>query len=576
MRYTRGLSLVDTVVGVALLLVIFVALFGMFRASIALTAASKMRAGATALATEHMEYIRSVSYANTGTVGGIPAGVVTPEFTRTLNGQQYTIRTFIQYIDDPADGLGANDTTGIITDYKKVKVEVSYTVGSRDQEVSLVSNRTPKGIETTEGGGNLRINVVDAQGSPVSSAQVRIQNPNTNPVTSVTTFTGTGGFVFLPGAATSTGYRINVSKSGHSSAQTYDQDADNISPNPGHLTVVESQTTEGTFAIDVLSTLRVATWEPIEEQLAENIFANQSGIGVASSTEVIGGALVLTSSGGVYDAVGTAQSTSTSPSLLSSWNLFQATSTTPMGTSIRYQFLYDNGGVPTLIPDAVLPGNSTGITSATTSLAGVSTTTYDTLFVEASLETNDTTVTPEIDAWRFVYDVGPTPVPGVSFTLTGEKSIGEDSGGGEIKKHVIDAATGPQGFNEVLTMEWDLYTLSLPAFDIAELCPASALAVAPNTSGSVDVFVSTATNHSLRIDVRDELGASISDATVSLSRSGFNASEDTSSCGQVYFGSLENNNDYQVTVSKTGFVTEQVTSVVVDGDSVLILILETS
>lgn len=575
-NFNRGLSLVDTVVGVALLLVVFVALFGMFRASIALTNASKARSGATALATEQMEFIRSLTYANTGTVGGIPPGVVPQEETRILNGREYTIGTFIQYIDDPADGEGGDDVTGIITDYKKIKVDVTYEVNGRQESVSLVSNRTPKGIESTEGGGNLRINVIDALGSPVSSAQVNIQNPNTNPVTSVNTFTGSGGYVFLPGAATSTGYRITVSKNGYSSAQTYDQDALNVSPDPGHLTVVEAETTQSTFAIDVLSSLFIYTYEPIEQLFTEDTFTNDSKLSYATSTEVTVGSLVLTNELGIYETAGIARSTSTSPTYLNRWNAFHATSTLPVGTTIRYFIQYDNLGTPTLIPDEVLAGNSAGFTSTPIDLSGVATSTYDTLYVEARLETSDTTTTPQIDAWQFAYAYGPVPIPNVSLTLEGSKTIGEDSGGTPIQKNEIAAATGPAGWNQLLNIEWDLYTLDIPTYDIVELCDPDQLSISPNSTNSINVYLQDPTNHSLRVVVRDDLNGLIDNATVSLTRTGYSGSGSTGSCGQMYFGGLTSQNDYTITVSKSGFVTEVVEDIVISGDTVLGVILTTS
>ena len=570
------MSLVDVIVGSALLLIIFMALFGVFRASIALTAVAKARSGATALATEQMEYIRSVTYANTGTVGGIPAGVIEPEFETTLNGRVYTTRTFIQYIDDPADGLDGLDDTGIITDYKKIKVEVSYLLNENTRNVSLVSNRTPVGIEAPESGGNLRIQVMDAIGEPVSSAQVRIQNPYTVPTVDLTAFTGATGFVFLPGAATSTGYRITVSKSGYSTAATYDQDTENVSPSPGHLTVVEAVTTQSTFPIDVLSTLRVQTWEKIRATFTEDTFPNSAGIAESDMVEVVGGALKLTNVSDVYDASGTAQSVGVSPTYLNSWSLFQATSTKPAGTTVTYQLLYNNQGTPTLLPDEVLAGNASGFTNSTVDLSGVSKDAYPELYMGATLETNDTAVTPSIDAWRIAYDVGPIPIPSVSFTLTGSKTIGEDGSGTDIKKNIISASTGSAGWNELLNIEWDAYSFTTTGYDVAELCDPDDLSINPNTTNTIDAYLEPASSHSLRVDVRTELGGFIEGANVSLTRTGYSENENTSTCGQTYFGSLGNYSDYDVQVSKSGYVTEDVTDVVVSGDTELSVVLTTS
>lgn len=574
--YTRGLSLIDTVVGVALLLIIFLALFGMFRASIALTAAAKARAGATALATEQMEYIRSVTYANTGTVGGIPQGVIPQEEERILNGRTYTVRTFIQYVDDPKDGEGVNDETSIITDYKKIKVDVIYEINGREDRVTLVSNRTPKGIETTEGGGNLRINVINALGESVSGAQVRIQNTNTTPTTDVTTFTGSGGFVFLPGAATSTGYRVTVSKTSYSSAQTYDQDSSNVSPNPGHLTIVEAETTQSTFIIDVLSTLRVETYEAVRDASVVDSFTSANRISETENVEVSLGSLALTSTEGVYSTSGYAVSTSTTPTYLSAWDTFSATSTKPAGTSVTYQILYDADGTKTLLPEEVLPGNLSGFTSTPINLRGVSTTTYPTLYARANLATSDTGVSPEVDMWEIAYDEGPVPIPNVPFILEGSKTIGEESDGTLIKKHVINASTGPAGWNDVLNIEWDLYALTTSGYDIEELCSPGDLSIAPNTTNTVRAYLTTNSAHSLRVMVQNEGEVPIEDAVVTVSRPGFSGNDQTGSCGQAYVGGLQNQNDYDITISKSGYVTEVIEDVSVVGDTVVGVVLTAS
>ncbi len=113
----RGMTLIDVLVGSALVLIIFYGLMGMLRASISVSALAKARAGAASLAQSQMEYLRGISYDSLGTVGGIPAGVVPQTKTEVLNNETYTIYTYIQYVDDPADGIGVNDTNGITTDY---------------------------------------------------------------------------------------------------------------------------------------------------------------------------------------------------------------------------------------------------------------------------------------------------------------------------------------------------------------------------------------------------------------------------------------------------------------------------
>ncbi|OQA82213.1 MAG: tRNA(Glu)-specific nuclease WapA precursor [Microgenomates group bacterium ADurb.Bin238] len=80
--------------------------------------------------------------------------------------------------------------------------------------------------------------------------------------------------------------------------------------------------------------------------------------------------------------------------------------------SITYQILYDNSGTPTLIPDGVLSGNSTGFTTSPVDLSSISKTTYPELYIKANftysggapilydwtVTTNDPPNTPTLDS----------------------------------------------------------------------------------------------------------------------------------------------------------------------------------
>src|SRR3990167_4757711 len=89
---SRGSTLLDAVVGTALMLVVFVGIVGAFRLSIMPVSNNKARPGAI------------------------------PETeTVSLNNVSYTRRTFVSYEDDPGDGLAGADSNGIVTDFKAVK-----------------------------------------------------------------------------------------------------------------------------------------------------------------------------------------------------------------------------------------------------------------------------------------------------------------------------------------------------------------------------------------------------------------------------------------------------------------------
>jgi hypothetical protein len=54
---------------------------------------------------------------------------------------------------------------------------------------------------------------------------------------------------------------VSISKTGYSSTQTYNVSVTNPNPNPGHLTVAETQTTSSSFAIDILGSITIKTFE---------------------------------------------------------------------------------------------------------------------------------------------------------------------------------------------------------------------------------------------------------------------------------------------------------------------------
>lgn len=477
MRSLRGVSLVDVVVGSALFLIIFVALFGILRASIAVSGLSKLKAAATSIATSQVEYIRSLEYNAVGTDGGIPAGSIPQNATTTQAGLEFSVRTYIVYADDPADGEGVLDSNGITTDYKRVKVEVSYTAQSVSRSVVLLTNIVPPGIETTVGGGTLRVNVVDAFGVPISGATVRVVNDVLSPVIDVSTFSDSTGAVLFGGAPTSTEYQVYVSKDGYSSEETHERDAVNVNPTPGYLTVAESQTTTGTFAIDLLSTLTLRTFSPIEPAVFYDGFADNSKLHTESNVVVSGDALVLSGGVGSYVSSGSALSSSTAPTYLASWVSASSTLSVLAGTTATFR-ITDDAGTP--LPDAVLPGNSSGFTSVV-DLSGVSTTTYPALRLEASLSTSDPLVTPSVLDWELGYTHGPLPLGNVPVTLTGAKTIGSDTGGLPIYKTSVATTTDETGLRS-LTLEWDSYTLSVTGFTIDISEPTPPYEVLPNTT----------------------------------------------------------------------------------------------
>ena len=558
----RGVTLIDALVGSALVLVIFMALIGLLRSSLLIASLAKAKAGATAVADNQMEYARSLPYDSVGTVSGIPSGIIPQYSTTTQNGISYGVRVFIEYVDDPADGSGAADTNSITTDYKRVKVAVTYTVRGVLREIDMVSTYAPPSIETTTNGGTLKVVVVNASGVAVPGATVRVVNASTSPTVDVSTFSDSTGIVLLGGAATSTEYQIFVTKNGYSSAQTYARDTTNQNPTPGFLTVVKNQTTASTFVIDVLSSLTLKTYYPISATSTTDSLNDDSMLTSQSNVQISGGSLVLSGGGAPgYDTPGSATLVNVTPSMLSSWTTASTTLALPGGTDIRVHVINASG---TQLPDAVLPGNSAGFNTASIDLSGISTSTYPTLSLRADLTTSATSTTPSLNVWSINYLVGPTPAPNVSISLTGAKTIGSTGGNASIYKTTMSTTTGASA-SAALALEWDTYGLTLSGYDVIDACDAPPYALAPGISYTNALYLGTLTSNSVLVSVRDNTGAKIAGATVTLSRSGYNATVTTSVCGTAYFGAISSSSSYTVQISKSGYTTTSSTNVNLTG-----------
>ena len=431
----RGVTLLDTVVGVALMLIVFLGMYGVFLLSLDTVTNNKARAGAIALANERMEYLRSLSYTSVGVVGGIPSGNVAASESASWNGTNYTRRTLVRYADDASDGLAGSDSNSIVADYKEIRVEVDWQARTNTRSIVLVGRISPQAIESSVSGGTLSVTVVNAASAPVSGAQVTIANAGVSPAVNITTFTSAAGAVSFIGVPAATGYQITVSKNGYSSAQTYSASGQNSSPNPGHLTIVNNQTTSQTFGIDMTSVLAI----------------------------------------GSYTLVG-----------------------------------------PTT-----------------------------------------------------------TPLANLAFSMRGAKTIGTN-GGSPVYKYNSSLSTGADSTTTLSNFEWDTYTISVDGaatgYDIAQSCPTQPFSLSPNSSASVSLILATHTTNSLLVDVKNNAGVLLPNASVRLYKTGYDTMIAADSCGQAFFSGLTSGT-YSATISASGYTTYSSSNVNISGTSRLSIVL---
>lgn len=580
-RRSAGVGLIDVVVGVGIVSLLFVAIFGLFRSSISVILNSKAKAGAVALLEERMEYIRSLDYDSVGTQAGIPAGPIPQIENIRLNNTDFTRRVFIQNYDSPQDGMGASDQNSVQSDYKRVKVTLSWQDSDGQmRDASAVTTVAPPGVESDEGGGTLRINAIDATSQPVANAEVRILNSGVNPAVDVTTYTNSDGVAQFSGSTEGAGYEITVGKGGFSTAQTYTADAGNPNPDPPHLSVTENKVTGASFAIDELIDFTLTTRALIDLAVFTEAFDDTSALSEQEKVVVESSQLRLDTIGtsSAYATSGRAVSQAITENNVWRWQQLKATSTTPGTSELRFQLLYDDGSA-TLepIPDADLSGNSTGFATTSLDLSSLSTSSYQTIYVAALLDRGGVYETPVLEEWSLDYETGGQLLPNTAVAVRGNKTIGEDASGELIYKYVATSSTDSQGvWGDGL--EWDEYQIGViePGLMVYSLCPAPPVGLDPGTTDSRNVFIATSTEHSLRVTAKDGAAdVAISGATVNLTHSdGYDETKTTDRCGQAIFTNLTERataQGYELRVSADEYQSASETGVGVSSQSNVVI-----
>lgn len=578
-KTTRGFSFVELLITAAIVSLVFGGLLAGLQLAVKLISSSKATSGALALANQQIEYIQSLPYNSIGTQGGIPDGPLPQNATTTLNGITYTERILVQYVDSPEDGLGGADINGILADYKQVKVEFSWQSTNGTSSIFLLTNIVPSGIESTDGGGTLTVNVFDAAVQPVSGAEVHLYNDTTTSTIDITTFTNSNGVAMFAGAPAAANYQIAVTDTGYSTDQTYSATTSNPNPNPPHVAVIESAVSTMNFQIDELSELTVRTIGPSTNGVFQDVFDDLSQVASSSGVIVSGGALVLSGGAGSYTSVGSALSASTTPAVITSWGSASFVVSTPVATAAVVQIYAVTGtSTYTLVGDAVLPGNSAGFTASPIDVSALDPVTYPTLALGVTLNSSDPNETPQLDEWKLDYVITEPPVASIPFSLTGSKSVGTTASGSPVYKFQASYTTDSGGEAVLPDLEWDSYDLVLDtgSYNIAEACENIPYVLNPGVSETLKLTVMPSVARSIRVRVEDTSGNPIVGASVDISRSGFSDSDSTSSCGQIFFNSgLVSAADYQIDVSAAGYIDNTVTDVEITGNETLVVTLAT-
>ncbi|MCK9379183.1 MAG: prepilin-type N-terminal cleavage/methylation domain-containing protein [Candidatus Moranbacteria bacterium] len=275
-RNRRAFTLIEALVVLFIVSIILTTFYAVFTSGTRYIIDSKNRLGATSLANQKMEVIRNISYADIGTTSGVPQGVLEADYRENVNAVNYHVKIDVSYVDDPFDST--IDLSDVVpTDYKVARVTILWGEESASQRVYLVSNFVPPGVETSAGGGTLRINVIDTPAVGLSNVAVNISSADNG--INISTVTDSSGTVLRPGMPAGDDYVVSVSKADYESVTTLPVSPDsNFDPVADqNALVIEGSLNIKSIVIDLTADIKIITEDPFGNSIADISFNLNGG-----------------------------------------------------------------------------------------------------------------------------------------------------------------------------------------------------------------------------------------------------------------------------------------------------------
>ena len=569
-KFKVGFTLVDVLVGIFLMLIVFLGIFGAYQLGLKVIGLNERKITATQIAQGEIEKMRNLPYLSVGTKDAtLPyaEGILDSSTTTILNGIEYTIETKVKFIIDEADGTGAEDTCD--WDYKRTEVKVSW-LGKFPGYINLISDFSPKDkVEEIQScseqpGGILSVSVFDAQGIMVLSPSIEIYDPLTGILKD--SATPSDGKYDFP--LTTSTYKVVVFKSSYSTERTYGIDEIAIPEKP-HPNVLEGEITEVSFQIDKTSSFLIKTSSPWGQDFFSDTFSNQSKVSEISDVLVSEGEANLATTSEGYLLSGYLISVEIFPSSLIQWDEFSFTDEESIQTDLKYQIYFATDSQWTLIPDTDLPGNNQGFDSSPVDLSNLATTTYYKLKLKANFQTQSTSSSPTLYDWQVSWKTSlPTPISNETFNLRGGKVVGKDASENPVYKYDQNHQTDSQGQIEIQNLEWDNYQFSIPTSSELSLVstePAQPVSLPPDANLSVSLYLES--QNSLLVTVQNLITLEpVFSATTTLSKTGFQKTQYTNEKGQTLFIPLDIGN-YNLLIEAPGYNSTSTTIYVSDNVS---------
>jgi hypothetical protein len=246
-----GFSLVEVLIAGVVVVVGLIFLAQFFSTTATRVLASDTRSLMSQIATEEIETIRAMQYADVGTVGGQPSGLLPAESVKVVEGRNFNIVREVTYIQD------SSYTGPYPANYRRATVIVSATDNAALAPVSMSTNVAGGAL-----GGTLDITVSDTAGSPVASARLTITNNILSPhvlINASAIRTDDDGHLQVPGLTpdANNGYFVKATKAGYNDAAL----KQGVVVTKGVTTVVQ-------LIVDKLATMTIHLTDPLGTPLA--------------------------------------------------------------------------------------------------------------------------------------------------------------------------------------------------------------------------------------------------------------------------------------------------------------------
>ena len=252
----RGFTLIETLVGSAIFLIVSIAVYNSFTSLMILANNNQARNIAVQLAAEQLEIIRNISYTNVGLTNGIPLGVLPQAQVLNRGGITFNVLLTVRNVNFSSSTIQASS--------KIVEVEVDCPSCKNFETVTLTGQVSPANLQSAGVGGALVVQVFNGNGEPVEGATVYVQSVATSTVqnTDVTNNYGILNIIGVPPGANM--YKIIVTKDGYSTDQTFAiGEVGNPNPTQPNVTVLDQQVSQVSFSIDKLSKLNFSSVSPL-------------------------------------------------------------------------------------------------------------------------------------------------------------------------------------------------------------------------------------------------------------------------------------------------------------------------